>query len=89
MLETPGLTGLAQIKAKIITKFEDKLRFNLMYLMNYSIILVLKTIFLTLIVMLQWEQAEGIMEEQPELNQLENRKFHAKNSDVALGRKEL
>jgi len=42
-----GITGLAQIMGKYSTAAEDKLRYDLIYIRNYSIILDLKILFLT------------------------------------------
>jgi lipopolysaccharide/colanic/teichoic acid biosynthesis glycosyltransferase len=60
----PGITGLAQVKGKYSTTVENKLKFDLMYLVNYSILLDLKIILETVKVVLNWEQAKGIKEEQ-------------------------
>lgn len=60
----PGITGLAQVKGKYSTTVENKLKFDLMYLVNYSILLDLKIIMETVKVVLNWEQAKGINEEQ-------------------------
>jgi exopolysaccharide biosynthesis polyprenyl glycosylphosphotransferase len=47
-----GLTGLAQIYGKYDTDPEDKLRFDMMYIKNYSFLLDLKIIMQTVRVML-------------------------------------
>lgn len=56
----PGITGLAQVMAKYSTDTEDKLRFDLMYVHNYSFALDIKILFQTIRVVLQSEQARGI-----------------------------
>ncbi len=56
----PGLTGLAQVSAKYSTTVEDKLRYDLMYVRNYSLILDLKILLQTIRVVLQREQAKGV-----------------------------
>ncbi len=42
-----GLTGLAQVYGRYDTDPEDKLRFDMMYIKNYSFLLDLKIIFQT------------------------------------------
>jgi exopolysaccharide biosynthesis polyprenyl glycosylphosphotransferase len=67
----PGITGLAQVMAKYSTTVEDKLRFDLMYVRNYSIALDIKILLQTLRVVFQWSQSRGVKEvkitEQQEL----------------------
>ena len=54
-----GLTGYAQIYGKYNTSAYDKLRLDLMYIANYSLLLDIKLILLTIRVMLQKESTEG------------------------------
>ena len=54
-----GLTGYAQIYGKYNTSAYDKLRLDLMYIENYSIIQDLKLIFLTLRILFKKESTEG------------------------------
>ncbi|MFP3359114.1 sugar transferase, partial [Planococcus sp. SIMBA_143] len=56
----PGLTGLAQTLSNYTTSVEDKLRYDVFYIKNYSLSLDLKILIQTLSVMLQRNQAEGI-----------------------------
>ncbi|MEC3883968.1 sugar transferase [Halobacillus sp. HZG1] len=56
----PGITGLAQVYAKYTTSAEDKLRFDLAYVKNYSFLSDWKILTLTLKVIFQREQAEGV-----------------------------
>jgi exopolysaccharide biosynthesis polyprenyl glycosylphosphotransferase len=56
----PGITGLAQVMAKYSTNTEDKLRFDLMYVRNYSFALDIKILLQTIRVLFQSEQARGI-----------------------------
>ncbi|MGB9812785.1 MAG: sugar transferase [Thermovenabulum sp.] len=44
----PGITGLAQVLGNYDTEFENKLRLDLYYILNYSLMLDLKIIFLTI-----------------------------------------
>lgn len=54
-----GLTGFAQIYGKYNTSAYDKLRLDLMYIENYSLILDLKIILMTLQILLKLEATEG------------------------------
>lgn len=54
-----GLTGYAQIYGKYNTSPYDKLRLDLMYIENYSLILDIKLILMTLQIMLRPESTEG------------------------------
>lgn len=55
----PGITGYAQIMGKYTTSVEDKLRFDLHYIRNYSFILDVVILFRTLITVLDKTKAEG------------------------------
>jgi exopolysaccharide biosynthesis polyprenyl glycosylphosphotransferase len=59
----PGLTGLAQVLSNYSTSVEDKLRFDLMYVYNYSLTLDIKILFQTIRVVLQREQANGVKQD--------------------------
>lgn len=63
MAVKPGITGLAQVMAKYSTIAEDKLRYDLLYIMNYSFLLDLKILLQTFVVMVRREQASGIKSE--------------------------
>ncbi len=54
-----GLTGYAQIYGKYNTTPYDKLRLDLMYVQNYSILLDLKLIIMTLKIIFMKESTEG------------------------------
>ncbi|WP_026508721.1 sugar transferase [Butyrivibrio sp. MC2013] len=54
-----GLTGYAQIYGKYNTLSYDKLRLDLIYIENYSILLDIKLIFMTLIIIFKKESTEG------------------------------
>ena len=54
-----GLTGYAQIVGKYNTSAYDKLRLDLMYIENYSVILDLKLILMTLQILIKPESTEG------------------------------
>ena len=54
-----GLTGYAQIYGKYNTNAYDKLRMDLLYIENYSILLDIKLILTTIRIMFQKESTEG------------------------------
>lgn len=54
-----GLTGYAQIYGKYNTSPYDKLRLDMMYIENYSLLLDIKLILMTLRIMLTKESTEG------------------------------
>lgn len=60
----PGITGLAQVKGNYSTDFRDKLKFDLLYIRNYSIFLDLQIIANTLQVIFTPKKAEGTVVEQ-------------------------
>lgn len=70
----PGLTGLAQVMANYTTTVEDKLRYDLLYIRNYSFVLDMKILMQTIRVIAQGEQASGLkmkdMERKQELQKL-------------------
>lgn len=68
-----GLTGYAQIYGKYNTSAYDKLRLDLMYIENYSFMLDIKLIILTLRIIFSKESTEGIdkqLENQQKIEQL-------------------
>lgn len=56
----PGITGLAQVLGNYTTSVEDKLRYDLMYIRQYSLVLDVKILLQTLRVILQRDQAKGV-----------------------------
>jgi len=58
-LVKPGLTGLAQIHGRYDTSAEDKLRFDLYYVRNYSLLLDLQILLQTIPVVLSPAAARG------------------------------
>ena len=60
MAVKPGITGLAQVKGKYTTTPEDKLRFDIMYIRNYSFVLDLSILLQTVRVVFQKEKAAGL-----------------------------
>lgn len=55
-----GLTGLAQIQGKYNTSAADKLKYDLLYINNYSFSLDLKLIMRTLNILLKKSSTEGV-----------------------------
>lgn len=54
-----GLTGFAQIYGKYNTTAYDKLKMDLMYIENYSLLLDIRLIFMTIKIMFMKESTEG------------------------------
>ena len=57
-----GLTGYAQVYGKYNTSAYDKLKLDLSYISNYSLMLDLKIILLTLRTIFSKESTEGFSE---------------------------
>lgn len=58
-----GLTGFAQIYGKYNTTAYDKLKLDLMYIQNYSILMDIRLIFMTIKIMFLRESTEGFDED--------------------------
>ena len=59
-----GLTGYAQIYGKYNTSAYDKLRLDLMYIENYSLLLDIKLMILTIRILFSKESTEGVVKAQ-------------------------
>ncbi len=59
-----GLTGMAQVYGKYNTTALDKLKFDMIYITSFSILLDLQIIFETMKILLLKESTEGFSEEQ-------------------------
>ena len=59
-----GLTGYAQVYGKYNTTALDKLKLDLVYIMNYSLLLDLQIIIETVKILFQKESTEGFSEER-------------------------
>ncbi len=59
-LVRPGLTGLAQVAGGYATEAADKLRYDLYYIRNYSLLLDARLLLQTLLVLLRREAAAGV-----------------------------
>lgn len=55
-----GLTGYAQVYGKYNTVPEDKIKYDLYYIYNYSLLLDLKLLILTVRILFQKENTEGV-----------------------------
>ena len=78
-----GLTGYAQIYGKYNTSPYDKLRLDLMYIENYSLMLDIKLILMTIRIMLKKESTEGF-----EVAEELERRTHEVLEEVAHEREE-
>jgi lipopolysaccharide/colanic/teichoic acid biosynthesis glycosyltransferase len=59
-----GLTGYAQVYGKYNTTPYDKLKLDLFYIENYSFLLDVKLIFMTVKIFFQKEVSEGVDDKQ-------------------------
>ena len=59
-----GLSGMAQVYGKYNTTALDKLKLDLLYITNYSLLLDLQIIFETVKILTQKESTEGFSEER-------------------------
>ena len=59
-----GLTGYAQVYGKYNTSPEDKIKMDLYYIYNYSLWMDIKILILTVRILFQKENTEGVDEEQ-------------------------
>ncbi len=84
-----GLTGYAQIYGKYNTSPYDKLRLDMMYIENYSLMLDIKLILLTLRIMFSKESTEGFEQaailEQQSQEALEQMKKEAEEQKTTCG----
>ena len=78
-----GLTGYAQIYGKYNTSPYDKLRLDMMYIENYSLMLDIKLMLLTLRIMLSKESTEGF--EQAEILEQQSQEVLQQMKEEAEG----
>ncbi|MBQ6622100.1 MAG: exopolysaccharide biosynthesis polyprenyl glycosylphosphotransferase [Mogibacterium sp.] len=76
-----GLTGYAQIYGRYNTTAYDKLRLDLIYIENYSVVLDLKLIFRTIRVLFQKESTEGF-DKAEELEMLTEQELQRLKYDI-------
>ena len=65
-----GLTGLAQVWGKYTTTPEDKVRYDIIYIKNYSIILDIKLILQTIKIVFTKESSAGLANDELSLEEL-------------------
>ena len=58
-----GLTGYAQVYGKYNTTAYDKLKLDLMYIQNYSVLMDIEILFKTIKILFEKESTEGFSEE--------------------------
>ncbi|PTQ57314.1 MAG: Bacterial sugar transferase [Candidatus Carbobacillus altaicus] len=61
-----GITGLAQVVGRYSTSAEDKLALDLFYIKNYSLLLDVRILFMTVKVVLSKEAASGVSDNKKE-----------------------
>ena len=59
-----GITGYAQVYGKYTTGFNHKLRFDLLYIKNYSLIMDIQILFQTVKILFDKVSSQGVEEEQ-------------------------
>ena len=75
-----GLTGYAQVYGKYNTSALDKLKMDMIYIENYSLLLDIQIIFETIRVIFQKDSTEGFSEEQQEeMLRYEEEREHFRN----------
>ena len=77
-----GLAGFAQVYGKYNTSPYDKLKLDLTYIENYSLLLDLKLMLLTLKVLLWPDSTEGVESEQVTAFKTEYREKHNRVPDA-------
>lgn len=80
----PGITGLAQIKGNYTTTAEHKIKLDLMYLMNYSLLLDIKILFKTVKVVLSKEQARGFSEKERQTKEFDTKKQQVRSYGLPI-----
>ena len=78
----PGITGLAQVAGSYSTSVERKLRYDLLYIYNYSLVLDFRIIIRTILVVLHKEQAKGL-EAQRDMSSLKQKVSRAEQAHIS------
>ncbi|MEW6171683.1 MAG: sugar transferase [Bacillota bacterium] len=86
-LVKPGLTGVAQVYGRYTTSWEDKLRYDLYYIRNYSLILDLRVLLRTVPVALSPSAARGRAKDQDKTEAI-HALFSAMRNETAAGKEE-
>jgi len=72
-LVKPGITGLAQVNGYYATNSQDKLRYDLYYLSDYSILMDIKILLLTIPTLFNREAARGVSKKAVEKEAVERK----------------
>ena len=72
-LVKPGITGLAQVNGYYATNSQDKLRYDLYYLSDYSILMDLKILVLTIPTLFNREASRGVSKKEVEEEAVERK----------------
>ncbi len=72
-LVKPGITGLAQVNGYYATNSQDKLRYDLYYLSDYSILMDIKILLLTIPTLFNREATRGVSKESIEKEAVERK----------------
>ena len=75
-----GLTGYAQVYGKYNTSAYDKLKMDLKYIVNYSLLLDIQILFMTVKVIFMKESTEGFQMDTPNKNTVHDKKDPTKQS---------
>lgn len=73
-----GLTGYAQVYGKYNTTAYDKLKMDLMYIQNYSLLLDIEILFKTIKILFEKESTEGFSYQESQAMEHETEKHDAK-----------
>jgi len=80
-----GLTGYAQVYGRYNTTAYDKLKMDLLYIVNYSLLMDIQIIFETVKILFQKESTQGFSEQQMEkvrATKTEKGSYNEKNLDL-------
>ncbi|HEM4402190.1 TPA: sugar transferase [Streptococcus suis] len=66
-----GITGYAQVYGKYTSDFQSKLKFDLLYIKQYSILLDVKLLLKTFVILLDKTSSRGKLEENDKETNLE------------------
>lgn len=72
-LVKPGITGLAQVNGYYATNSQDKLRYDLYYLSDYSVLMDIKILILTIPTLFNRDAARGVSKEAVEKEAVERK----------------
>ncbi len=76
-----GITGLAQVLGKYTTNFTDKLKYDLLYIRNYSLALDINILIKTVKVVLNQESSAGLAQDANEIGFFINGRYLIKRTE--------